>query len=32
MPTQGSGGHVINAAPSAEAMPTQGQAPARSRP
>jgi hypothetical protein len=32
MPTQGSIGRVINAAPTAETMPTQGQAPARSRP
>jgi hypothetical protein len=32
MPTQASGGHAINAAPSAEAMPTQGQTPGRSRP
>jgi hypothetical protein len=32
MPTQGSTGRVINAAPTAEAMPTQGQSPERSRP
>lgn|GEM_PF-1373050 len=32
MPTQGSTGRVINAAPSAEAMPTQAPPPARNRP
>jgi hypothetical protein len=32
MPTQGSTGRVIHAAPTAEAMPTQGQPPARRRP
>lgn len=32
MPTQGSTGRVIHAAPTAETMPTQGQPPTRSRP
>jgi hypothetical protein len=32
MPTQASGGRVINAAPTAEAMPTQGQSHDRNRP